>query len=425
MDITLSRAAEVDIRISAPPSKSYTHRALLAAALGKGESTLRSPLRAGDTAVTVRSLRLLGVPIRERDGDLIVEGRDGAFSPGRPVTISCENSGTTLRLLASAALLSHDTVILTGIERMKERPIGPLVDALNAIGGDITYLERRGYPPIAVEGSLTGGATTLDASASSQFASSLLMSAPYANEQVVLTLEGHVASRSYLDLTLAVMDAFGVRVKRSGYHRFEVSPGGYRGRTYAIEGDYSSSSFFFAIAAVCGGRVTVDNLNPHSVQGDRRMLAHLEAMGCTVRYGTDSVTVERTGDLEGIEVDMSASPDTVQTLSAVAPFARSPTRITGIGHLRIKESDRVRAIRDSLHQLGVKIDIGPDEIIIYPGIVHSGTINPRNDHRTAMAGAILGLGAGGVSVQSAECVEKSYPGFWEALRGAGLCKESC
>lgn len=226
---------------------------------------------------------------------------------------------------------------------------------------------------------------------------------------------------SYLDITADVMKAFFGRVTHAGYDRFLVSTNDrYKGRTYTVEGDYSSASYFFAIAAICGGRVTVENLPPRSVQGDRRFPGALAAMGCTVSYGNNAVTVEGTGDLRGITIDMATSPDTVQTLCMVAAMAMTPTTITGISHLKFKESDRITGTAERLRALGGLVDVGNDTITIRPAPLHGGTIDPANDHRTAMSFAVLGLGTGGITIDHAECVNKSFPAFWELLRSAGV-----
>jgi 3-phosphoshikimate 1-carboxyvinyltransferase len=215
------------------------------------------------------------------------------------------------------------------------------------------------------------------------------------------------------------MEAFGAKVSRTGCERFTVSTADrYKGRRYTVEGDYSSASYFFALAAICGGKVTVTNLAPASVQGDRRFLDALQAMGCTVTWGGKSVTVENAGELRGIQFDMATSPDTVQTLCMVAAVAKTPTTITGISHLKFKESDRINGTADRLRALGSSVTVGDDWITIQPALLHGGTIDPANDHRMAMSFAVLGYGIGGITIQDAECVNKSFPGFWEQLTGA-------
>ena len=421
MIVRVSQIGPVDAAFEAPPSKSYTHRALIAGALAAGRSRIAGPLRAADTELTARGLESLGVPIEWLPGEIVVAGCNGAFPAPGEVTIDCGNSGTTLRLLTSAALLARHPVVLTGSRRMLERPVGPLAGALHALGGDVAFTGRPGFPPIRVSGRLRGGKAAIDGSVSSQFVSSVLMAAPYADDDVELTLPATVASRSYLDVTADVMLRFGARLERRGYDWFRVKSGvPYRGITYWIEGDYSSASYLFAVAAVCGGRVTVTGLNPASVQGDRRFLDALEAMGCRVTAGTGAVTVERTGDLRGIDIDMSSSPDTVQTLAAVAAVAASTTTITGTAHLQYKESDRVGVTADTLRRMGAGVLVTGDSLTITPAPLHGVAVDPHDDHRTAMAFAVLGLAVGGMAIRDPGCVEKSFPGFWEALYGEGL-----
>jgi 3-phosphoshikimate 1-carboxyvinyltransferase len=416
MNVAIRRTGSVDLKATAPPSKSYTHRALIAGALAEGETIISNPLDADDTRLTAGALRVLRVKVNERPGQIIVSGCNGDIPNARTTTLDLDNSGTSLRLLASLALLCRHPVVVTGSTRMQERPIGPLAKALAALGGTVDYLDVAGFPPLRVSGRLVGGSVVIDGSISSQFISSILIAAPYARGEVEVIIPAPPASASYLDITVDVMQAFGARVQRNGYERFRVSTTErYTGREYQVEGDYSSASYFFAIAAICGGRVTVDNLVPDSVQGDRRFLDALGAMGCKVTFSDASATVERTGDLHGISFDMSASPDTVQTLCMVAAICTSPTTITGISHLKFKESDRINGTAERLRALGGDVTVGDDRITIRPVPLHGGTIDPANDHRTAMSFAVLGLGIGGITITDAECVNKSFPGFWDRL----------
>jgi len=418
MIVTPGKIAGVDLTFTAPPSKSYTHRALIAGALAGGKTTIFRPLEAEDTRLTAGALRSLGVAVEDQPGRIIVTGCNGALPNRRPTTLDLDNSGTSLRLLTTLALLCEYPVTLTGSARMQERPIGPLARALPALGGTVDFLQEDGYPPLRVSGKLLGGPVVIDGSMSSQFISSILMAAPYAQKEVEVIIPAPPASASYLDITLSVMEAFGAKVERTGYGRFVVSTADrYQGRRYTVEGDYSSASYFFAIAAICGGRVTVKNLAPDSVQGDRRFLEALAAMGCTVTYGKNTVTVENSGELKGIEFDMATSPDTVQTLCMAAALGTTPTTITGISHLKFKESDRINGTADRLRALGGDVTVGDDRITIRPAPLHGGTIDPANDHRTAMSFAVLGLGIGGVTITDPACVNKSFPGFWESLKG--------
>lgn len=420
MDVTLERAEDISIRVRAPPSKSYTHRALVAAALAEGVSTLEHPLIATDTEVTVEGLSRLGVRIDRHGEHLRVTGSGGVLDCAGVTELRMGDSGTSFRLLTSVALLCAHPVIMTGSARMKERPVGGLVDALNSIGGRIRYLESPGFPPLFIEGELEGGMVTVESSISSQFASSLLLAAPCARSPTELRIPAGGVSLPYLDVTSEVMASFGIPVERRGYAWFRVLPASYRARNYRIEGDYSSASYFFAMAAVCGGRATIENLVPASVQGDRALLDALEEMGCRISSSGNTVTLESDGRLEGIERDMSASPDIVQTLCMVAAHARSPSRFTGISHLRYKESDRIRAILDVIRTLGGDAARVRDALIIRPAPLHGGIIAAGNDHRTAMSAAVLGLAVGGVTITGAECVSKSFPDFWEILIEADL-----
>ncbi len=421
MIVTPPRIRDAEMTVTAPPSKSYTHRAFIAGALASGDTTVSGPLVSGDTRLTLEALEALGVKVRKTPGRVVITGCDGDIPGSGTTLLDLGNSGTSLRLLTSLGMLCRNPVILTGSARMQERPIGPLADALRTLGGSVDFLKNPGFPPVRVGGKMKGGKVTIDGSVSSQFISSILMAAPYAERDVDVRIPAPPASASYLDITLDVMQTFSGRVSRAGYERFCVSTKErYRGRSYTVEGDYSSASYFFAIAAICGGRVTVENLSPASVQGDRRFPDALAAMGCTVSYGRNSVTVEGTGELHGITVDMATSPDTVQTLCMVAAMAETPTTITGIGHLKFKESDRITGTADRLRALGGRVDAGSDSLTISPAPLHGGTIDPADDHRTAMSFAVLGLGNGGITITDAECVDKSFPGFWEILKQAGI-----
>jgi 3-phosphoshikimate 1-carboxyvinyltransferase len=417
MIVTLPQRHEIDLTVASPPSKSYTHRALIAAALARGTSTIVHPLIADDTKLTMAALHRLGIPLEAGERSVTIEGCDGKLSCPPGTVLDLDNSGTSLRLLASTALLCDNPVTFTGSVRMQERPVGPLAGTLSDLGGTVVFAKKPGYPPLTIGGRLLGGSATIDGSASSQFASSVLMAAPYAHHEVALSITGTPASQSYLDITTGVMTDFGAVIRREGYRQFDVSnQDHYTGHTYVIEGDYSSASYFFALAAICGGRVAVTGLNPESVQGDRLFLDALRKMGCEVTYAHDGVMVEHEGPLSGITIDMSSAPDTVQTLCMVAAVAKTHSMITGIGHLKYKESDRLAVTVERLRQLGCVAHTGEDRIVIQPAALHGGTIDPANDHRTAMSFAVLGLGIGGVSITGAECANKSFPGFWDAIR---------
>ncbi|MBT8508062.1 3-phosphoshikimate 1-carboxyvinyltransferase [Methanomicrobiaceae archaeon CYW5] len=423
MNIRLPRLENIEQRFTAPPSKSGTHRAFIAASLANGgSSAITRSLRSEDTMCTRTGLAQMGVLMEDVGDDIIVDGAGCTLDSGRgAVTLDCRNSGTTLRLLASVGLLHRHPVTLTGSSRMQERPIGPLAEALRTIGAAVVYENQEGYPPVTVTGRLMGGPVAIDAGISSQFVSSVMMAAPCAEEPVEITLMSPGVSRSYVDLTADVMGRFGADVIHRSDGRMVIHNRGYRACDYRVEGDYSSASYFFAIAAVCGGCVTVSNLNPSSLQGDRRMLDILEEMGCSVHTGAGIVTVERDGPLVGVSLNMAQTPDIIQTVAAVASFAAGPTSIEGTANLRHKESDRVAAVVAISACAGASVDVGDDSLTIHPGTrPGGGMLDPVDDHRTAMSGAVVALGRGDVTIKDAECVSKSFPGFWDALGGAGI-----
>lgn len=420
MQVTTGRCGPVDFTCTAPPSKSYTHRALIIAALAEGESIIFGQLDADDTRMTARALMQLGVRLDWEENCIRVKGCGGHLTaPADPISIA--DSGTSMRLLTAVSLLADGPVVLTGSKRMQERPLGPLVETLNRSGADIAYLQNPGCPPVRISGSLPGGDISIDGSISSQFISSLLIAAPYAALDSRITITGDLVSLPYIMMTIGIMEQFGavVRIETDAEKNvvLEVSSRDrYVPGTYTVEGDYSSASYWFALAAICGGSATVTGLNPDSVQGDRRFTSILEQMGCERTVGSDSVTIRKTGTLTGVTVDMADCPDVVQTLCMVAATASTETRITGIHHLRMKESDRIEAVARGLSELGGIVETGEDFILIRPAPLHSGTIHPGNDHRTAMSFAILGCCTGTITILDAGCVTKSYPGFWEELK---------
>jgi 3-phosphoshikimate 1-carboxyvinyltransferase len=421
MDMQIPGAKEVRLSLVAPPSKSFTHRGIICAALAEGRSSISRPLVADDTLITERALGQMGARFSRKGEILEVEGTGGRLTCKRGGALDMGDSGTSMRLLSSVALLCGNPVVLTGSQRMKERPLGPLMDGLVQLGGTVRYLGCEGFPPVELSGELRGGVVRIPGEISSQFISSVLIAAPYARDDVEIVAGGTPVSRSYLDITLEVMRRFGIEVQRSGYQSFRVRSGTrYQGTDYSVEGDYSSASYFFALAAITGGRVTVAGLNPESCQGDRNFLDILSRMGCHVSWAGTAATVTRDSALKGIEVDMSSSPDTVQTLCMVAACAVSPSVISGISHLKFKESDRLAGTKDLVTSLGGKVRIGDDRLIIDPSPLHGGIIDPGSDHRTAMSFAVLGLGVGGITIRNAECVNKSYPGFLDVLRDGGL-----
>jgi 3-phosphoshikimate 1-carboxyvinyltransferase len=404
--------------IRPPGSKSITNRALVCAALADGISVLTGALESEDTEVMIAGLRLLGLKIEatERNETLHVVGCAGQ-PPATTAEVFVGNSGTTIRFLTALVTLGQGTFQLDGIERMRERPIADLADALNQLGAQVLCEGTNGCPPVKViTTGLPGGIATVRGDISSQFLSGLLMAAPCARVSVTLNVAGALVSIPYVTMTLAVMESFGVKAKAAAdYSSIEIPAGGcYRACEYAIEPDASAASYFWAAGAVTGGTVTVEGLGKHSLQGDVNFVNCLAQMGCEVEYAENSVTVHGK-PLHGIDVDMNAISDTVQTLAVVALFAQGTTRIRNVAHIRHKETDRITAVATELRKLGATVVEHADGLDISPGKFTPAEIDTYNDHRMAMSFAIAGLVQPGVVIRNPGCTTKTYPHFFADL----------
>ncbi len=403
--------------IRPPGSKSITNRALVCAALADGTSTLNGALDSEDTRVMIDSLMQLGVAI-ELDAlksRLTVTGCRGVI-PVADATLFVANSGTTMRFLTALSTLGNGRYRLDGVERMRERPVGDLVSTLNRLGAFVKCEGRENCPPLYVRGQgLKGGNAMIRGDISSQFLSGILMVAPYAKSDVVLIVNGPLVSQPYVRMTLGVMSAFGVSLDSRDLRRFTIQAGQkYQACEYDIEPDASAASYFWAAAAITGGQVTVDGLNHDSLQGDVAFCECLERMGCRIEYSKDSITAVG-GTMRGIDMDMNAISDTVQSLAAVALFADGPTTITGVAHIRHKETDRIGDLARELRKLGAKVDELPDGLRIIPGEMRGAEIDTYNDHRMAMSLALVGLRVPGVVINNPQCTEKTYPRFFDDL----------
>lgn len=403
--------------IRPPGSKSITNRALVCAALARGESTLTGALESEDTLVMIDSLGRLGIRVDQADQGrtLRISGCGGTI-PADGAELYVANSGTSMRFLAALVTLGQGLFRIDGSPRMRQRPIEDLLAALRQLGADASGESPGGCPPVRIRADgLPGGRATVGGAISSQFLSGLLMAAPYARRPVEFVVAGELVSVPYVEMTLAVMRSFGVTVEHRDLKEFLVPAATvYDARQYAVEPDASAASYFFAAAAVTGGRVTVDGLSRESLQGDVRFCDCLAQMGCEVSYGADSITVARSPGrtLRGIEADMNAISDTAQTLSAVALMAEGPTTITGVGHIRHKETDRIAALATELRKLGARVEEREDGLQIVPGPLHGAAIDTYNDHRMAMSLAIVGLAVPGVMIRDPDCTAKTYPGFF-------------
>jgi 3-phosphoshikimate 1-carboxyvinyltransferase len=410
-----------------PGSKSITNRALVCAALAEGRSILTGALQSDDTRVMIDSLRRMGISVgSDESGETLhVDGCDGR-PPAAGGELFVGNSGTTIRFLAAVAALGQGRFRLDGVPRMRERPIGDLLDALGQLGSRARSENDDARPPVVIDAAgLAGGIARVRGDLSSQFLSGLLLAAPRARAEVRLAIVGDLVSRPYIEMTLRVMSAFGAKVDRwtgdgAPGEGFRIAaPRNYSAREYAIEPDASAASYFWAAAAITGGEVAVTGLHRDSLQGDVAFCDVLARMGCEVKYASDQVTV-RGGPLVGVEVDMNAISDTVQTLAAVALFAQGPTTITGVGHIRHKETDRIGDLARELRKLGASVDELPDGLRIAPGERRGATIETYHDHRMAMSLALVGLRTPGVEILNPQCVEKTYPRFFADLAAARL-----
>jgi 3-phosphoshikimate 1-carboxyvinyltransferase len=409
----------IDAVITLPGSKSFSHRALIAAGLAAGPSILKNLLRADDTIHTAQALRQLGCTIHWEQDHCQVEGVGGNLGvPDGPIFLG--DSGTSMRFLSAVAALGHGRYVLTGSARLCQRPIQDLLDALARLGVEATSEPHNGCPPVIVQSrGLAGGPTKVSGNISSQFLSAILLISPFAARDVEIEVVGDLVSRPYVDITLNVMEDFGIAYYRQGYSNFAVPAGQrYQAHDYEVEGDASSASYFLGAAALTGGRVTLTNLNPQSCQGDIGFINVLEQMGCLVEPSPDGVVL-RGRPLQATQINMAHMPDLVPTLAVVAAFAQGETIITGVAHLRHKESDRLQAVATELTKMGIAVQETKDGLTIQGGRPKGACIETYNDHRIAMSFALVGLKTPGVSIADPECVAKSFPTFWDYFESLG------
>ena len=415
MDITVRVRRKIDANFTLPGSKSIAARAALLAALSDGWTTLSNIPTCRDFSVLIEALGELGFKYRldSTAGTVYIDGMAGKI-PAGGARISVEDNGTALRLLTAFCALGEGEFVIDGSPRLRQRPVKPLADALNNLGASATCT-GVGAPVTINAGGLPGGETHIDCSVSSQFLSALLLAAPYAKSEVRVKAS-NLVSRPYVDITIALIRRFGIQLDAVSENSFKISPQQTAGvADITIESDASSAAYFFAAAAICGGKARICNLNPGSLQADMLFISLLRQMGAQIGYGENHVEVSGAGRLTGIEADMSDFPDSVPLLAAIAPFGSFPTMIRNVPHLRHKESDRIQAIQQELERCGVKVESGPDWLQVYPSEVRGTSVRSHNDHRIAMSMAVLGLRAGGVTIEGAECVAKSFPEFFDYL----------
>ncbi|MFE0252557.1 3-phosphoshikimate 1-carboxyvinyltransferase [Streptomyces sp. NPDC059010] len=400
--------------VAIPGSKSITARALFLAAAADGVTTLVRPLRSDDTEGFAEGLTRLGYRVGRTPDTWQVDGRPQGPAVAE-ADVYCRDGATTARFLPTLAAAGHGTYRFDASPQMRRRPLGPLSKALRDLGVDLRHAEKEGHHPLTIAAAgVEGGEVTLDAGQSSQYLTALLLLGPLTRRGLRITVTDLV-SVPYVEITIAMMRAFGVEVSREG-NTFVVPPGGYRAATYAVEPDASTASYFFAAAAVTpGGEVTVPGLGEGALQGDLGFVDVLRRMGARVTVGTDATTVRGTGELHGITVNMRDISDTMPTLAAIAPFASGPVRIEDVANTRVKECDRLEACAENLRRLGAEVATGPDWIEIRPGapLATDTEIKSYGDHRIVMSFAVTGLRVPGISFDDPGCVRKTFPGFHE------------
>ncbi|WP_024548375.1 3-phosphoshikimate 1-carboxyvinyltransferase [Siccibacter turicensis] len=417
--LTLQPIALVDGTVNLPGSKSVSNRALLLAALAHGTTVLTNLLDSDDVRHMLTALSALGVryTLSEDRTRCELTGMGGPLQAQGSLELFLGNAGTAMRPLAAALCLGHNDVVLTGEPRMKERPIGHLADALRQGGAQIEYLEQENYPPLRLRGGFVGGEVEVDGSVSSQFLTALLMTAPLAEQDTHIVIKGDLVSKPYIDITLHLMNTFGVNVENENYQRFVVrggqhyqSPG-----QYLVEGDASSASYFLAAAAIKGGTVKVTGIGRNSVQGDIRFADVLEKMGATITWGDDFIACTR-GELNAIDMDMNHIPDAAMTIATAALFANGTTTLRNIFNWRVKETDRLFAMATELRKVGAQVEEGHDFIrITPPASLNFAEIGTYNDHRMAMCFSLVALSDTPVTILDPKCTAKTFPDYFDQL----------
>ena len=417
MSLQLAKHATISGEVRIPGSKSLTNRALLLAALSEGTTLIRGALRSEDTDLMRSALTELGVELNESAESLTVIGNNRVLGrEGDERRLYLGLAGTAYRPLTAALAAGNGVYELDCSIRMRERPIAPLVDALRTLGASIEYLDSQGYPRVRVAGGrLEGGAVELPGELSSQYLSSLLLVAPLARENVVIEVPGEQVSKPYVDMTIRLMEKFGVSLEREAYRRYLIGPGTYVSPgTYDIEADASSASYFLAAGAIAGEQLRITNLAKESLQGDSGFVDTLRQMGAHIVSDSSGTTVNR-ARLKGLDVDLNHMPDAAMTLAVAALFAKSPTRISGIGNWRIKESDRLEAMRSELTKLGAHVRVKEDSIEIQPPErLNQARIQTYGDHRMAMCFSLACFGSD-VEIEDPEVVGKTFPEFFKVF----------
>lgn len=417
--LRVSLNKSVDKTLAVPGSKSLTNRAFVVAALADGQSVLRGGLIAEDSDVMIAALRELGFELKVEGTTFTLVGQAGRI-PKVDARLDLRLSGTSIRFLTAMVALGEGRFVLDGNERMRERPIQDLLTSLENLGVKTGTQFETGCPPVIVEAAgLVGGETSIAGDRSSQYLSALLMAAPYAKKPVTIQVTGELQSKPFIDMTLKLMQDFAVEVERDDYASFTIKPAVYKAQDYLIEGDAMAAGYFWAAAAITGGRVKVTNVGSESIQGDKRLADVLADMGCKITWTATTCEVigPKDGLLKGGNFDLNDMPDQAQTLAVVALFADSPVRITNVWNMRIKETDRLVAVHTELKKFGVQVEEGHDYLVIHPLKAYKGSvaIDTYGDHRMAMAFALAGLRIPELVINDPSCVAKTFPSFFDVL----------
>ena len=418
--LTLKPIEKIDGEINLPGSKSLSNRALLLAALAEGTTTITNLLESDDTRHMLNALKQLGIEysLSEDKTECTIVGNSGAISCSSPQELFLGNAGTAMRPLCAALCLGKGNYTLTGEPRMKERPIGHLVDALRQAGATINYLENDGYPPLTLEANgLEGGEVNIDGAISSQFLTALLMASPLAKNDMKITIIGELVSKPYIDITLDIMKDFGVEVVNADYKTFTIKSGQtYKAvERFMVEGDASSASYFLAAAAIKGGTVKVTGIGRNSIQGDIEFVDVLEQMGARVEWGETYVSVTR-DVLRAIDMDFNHIPDAAMTIATTALFVKGTTTLRNIYNWRVKETDRLYAMATELRKVGATVEEGEDYLkITPPQVLKHAAIDTYDDHRMAMCFSLLALDPVSVTINEPECTAKTFPTYFDVL----------
>lgn len=420
MDLKVEKINKISGEIKAPASKSYSHRAFIAAALAEGQSILRDPLYSEDTLATLESCEQLGALFQRYPDKCIVQGTAGYIRTPENV-IDVKNSGTSVRILSSIAAIAPraNYTIFTGDESLRKRPMQDLIDALENLGVNIKSSQSNGTPPIIVKGGFEGGETDIKGDISSQFISSIIMAAPYSKKPVTLNVRGTFVSKPYVNMTLSVISKFGIdfeydTTNQPEYSSYYIEPQKYECTDYTIEGDYSSASYIIAAASMISSDITIKNLYKDSMQGDKIIVDIVQKMGANITTKENEIHIQSNGRLNAFDIDLSNAPDLLPTVAVLMAQAEGTSKITGVEHARFKETDRVHNCAIELENVGVEVEELKDGLII-KGKATGGMVDSHLDHRMVMAFYVLGMKIGNISIKDATCYDVSFPNFLEVM----------